>query len=146
MHIGHNSKDLDDALRVICDYYHLPPAANLSHVSANRFAQLAYFFSKLWRDGHDWISYMAMDAKPTHKTEVKQRLDGVSITKITPYYRLQGFQQQGYPNLNTLIAKLTRNTSEPMLVKNIKKAKKYSAKCPMAAVRSLQASSLYSSD
>ena len=130
LHIGHNSKDLDDALRVICDYYHLPSAANLSHVPANRFAQFASFFNKLWRDGHDWINYLAMDAKPEHQTEVQQRLDGVTITRITPYYRLQGVPQEGYPDLNTLISKLTNSSSEPILAKNTKKAKKIISQLP----------------
>ncbi|CAM3032794.1 coiled-coil protein [Legionella steigerwaltii] len=124
LHIGHNSKELDDALRVICDYYKLPPAANLSNVPANRFAQLTAFFSKLWRDGHDWINYLALNAKPEHKTEVEKRLDGITITKITPYYRLQGFPQKGYPDLKTLITQLINSSSEPILVSNTKKAKK----------------------
>lgn len=130
LHIGHNNKDLDDALRVICDYYKLPPATNLSNVPANRFAQLTTFFSKLWDDGHDWINYLAMDAKPEHKTEVQQRLDGVTITQISPYYRLQGFPQQGYPDLKSLIYKLTSISSAPILAKNSKHAKKIISQHP----------------
>ena len=124
LHIGHNSKDLDDALRVICGYYKLPLAANLSDVPANRLAQLAAFFSKLWRDGHDWINYLAMNAKPEHKTEVLKRLDGLTITKITPYYKLQGVPQKGYPDLKSLITQLTNSPSEPISAGNTRKAKK----------------------
>ncbi|VEB38405.1 hypothetical protein [Legionella cherrii] len=123
LHIGHNSKDLDDALRVICDYYKLSHAAKLSNVPANRFAQLAAFFNKLWRDGHDWVNYLSMNAKPEHKTEVLKRLDGLTITQITPYYRLQGFPQKGYPDLKMLINQLIDSSSEPICVSSIKKAK-----------------------
>lgn len=130
LHIGHNSKDLDDALRVICNYYKLPSAANLSNVPANRFAQLAAFFNKLWRDGHDWINYLAIDTKPEHKTEVLPRLDGLMITQITPYYRLQGFPQKGYPDLKTLIASLINSSKEPIFENNRKKAKKRISKLP----------------
>jgi hypothetical protein len=124
LHIGHNSKDLDDALRVICGYYQLPPASSLNNVPASRLAKLSAFFRKLVHDGHDWIDYLAMDAKPEHKTEVQQRLDGVSITKISPYYRLQGFPQKGYPDLKALISLLTNSTNEPIQAKNTKEAKK----------------------
>ncbi|QLZ69564.1 hypothetical protein FOLKNPGA_02358 [Legionella sp. PC1000] len=130
LHIGHNSKDLDDALRVICSYYKLPSATNLSNVPANRFAQLAAFFNKLWRDGHDWINYLAIDSKPEHKTEVLPRLDGLTITQIIPYYRLQGFPQKGYPDLKTLIASLINSTKEPIFENNRKKAKKKISQLP----------------
>ncbi|KTD02514.1 hypothetical protein [Fluoribacter gormanii] len=130
LHIGHNSKDLDDALNAICGYYKLVPAANLSNIPANRFAQLAAFFSKLWQDGHDWINYLAIDTKPEHKTEILQRLDGLTITKITPYYKLQGFPQKGYSDLQTLISKLIKSTSKPILVHTTKKANKMISKLP----------------
>ncbi len=130
LHIGHNSKDLDDALRVICDYYKLSPAEKLSDVPANRLTQLAAFFNKLWRDGHDWINYLAIETKPEHKTEVQQRLDGLTITQITPYYRLQGFPQKSYPDLQTLITKLINSASEPILANNIKKAQKIISQLP----------------
>ncbi|PWY55930.1 hypothetical protein DGG96_09350 [Legionella qingyii] len=130
LHIGHSSKDLDDALRAISDYYKLSPAANLSNIPANRFAQLAAFFNKLWRDGHDWINYLAIDTKPEHKTEVVQRLDGLTITKITPYYKLQGFPQKGYSDLQTLISKRINSTSKPILAQNPKKADKMISRLP----------------
>lgn len=124
LHIGHNSKDLDDALRVICSYYNLPPANRLNLIPANRLIQLAAFLKKLWQDGHDWINYLAINTKPEHKTEVLKRLDGLSITQITPYYRLQGFPQKGYENLKNLVNQFINNSNEGLLAKNIKKAKK----------------------
>ncbi|KTD72921.1 hypothetical protein [Legionella tucsonensis] len=130
LHIGHNSKDLDDALRVICNYYKLPSAANLSNAPANRFAQLAAFINKLWRDGHDWINYLAIDAKPEHKTEILKRLDGLTMTQITPYYRLQGLPQKGYPDLKKLITSLINSSYEPLLENNRKKAKKMISRLP----------------
>lgn len=130
IHIGQDSKALDEALSIICSYYKLPPAAHLSNIPANRFAQLSAFFSKLWDDGHDWINYLAMDAKPEHKTEIHQRLDGVTITQITPYYRLQGFPQEGYPDLKSLISKLTNISSEPILANSSKNAKKIISQHP----------------
>lgn len=130
LHIGHNSKDLDDALRVICNYYKLPSAANLSNVPANRFAQLAAFINKLWRDGHDWINYLSIDTKPEHKTEILKRLDGLTMTQITPYYRLQGLPQKGYPDLKNLIARLINSSYEPILENSRKKAKKMISRLP----------------
>ncbi|WP_454781161.1 hypothetical protein [Legionella sp. WA2022007384] len=130
LHIGHNTKDLDDAFKVICSYYKLSPAGTLSNIPANRFAQLAAFFNKLWRDGHDWINYLAIDKKPEHKTEIVQRLDGLTITKITPYYRLQGFPQKGYPDLPTLIRQFINSTSPPIFADTTKKAKKRISKLP----------------
>ncbi|KTD40722.1 hypothetical protein [Legionella parisiensis] len=124
LHIGHNSKELDDALRVICNYYKLPSATNLSNVPANRFAQLAAFFNKLWRDGHDWINYLAINAKPEHKTEILKRLDGLTLTQITPYYRLQGLPQKGYTDLKTMIASLINSSKEPLIENNRERAKK----------------------
>lgn len=124
LHIGHSSKDLDDALRVISDYYQLTPAPNLNNVAANRFAQVGSFFHKLWHDGRDWINHLATGVKPQHKTVVIQRLDGVTITKITPYYRLQGLVQRGYPSLNSLIRDLIKSTAQPVHAKNLKEAQK----------------------
>ncbi|MCW8419068.1 hypothetical protein OQJ18_02365 [Fluoribacter dumoffii] len=130
IHIGANNKDLDDALRVICEYYKLPKAVGLSDIPANRFAQLAAFFQKLWRDGQDWIDYLAMNAKPQHKTEVSQRLDGLTITQITPYYRLQGFPQKGFSDLKTLVTQLLNNSSDPILAESERKAKKIITQMP----------------
>ncbi|WP_454784072.1 hypothetical protein [Legionella sp. WA2024007413] len=130
LHIGHDSKDLDDALKAICSYYKLSPAPALSNIPANRIAQLAAFLNKLWRDGQDWINYLAIDKKPEHKTEIQQRLDGLTITKITPYYSLQGFIQKGYLDLPTLIRKYTKSESQPIIADTKKKAKKRISKLP----------------
>lgn len=78
----------------------------------------------MWRDGHDWINYLAIDTKPEHKTEVLKRLDGLSITQITPYYRLQGFPQKGYLDLKNLVNQFINNSNEALFAKNSKKAKK----------------------
>ncbi len=73
LHIGHNSNDLDDAIRVICNHYDLMPAEELSNIPANRFKKFQVFFQHLWRDGHDWINYLATPVKPTHKTDTQKR-------------------------------------------------------------------------
>ncbi|WP_045097422.1 hypothetical protein [Legionella fallonii] len=122
IHIGHASDDLDDALRVICHHYNLVPASNLNDIPASRLAKVEAFFRKLWRDGQDWIEYLSFSTKPEHKTEVSYRSHGISITKITPYYKLQGLAQKGYDSLDQLICNLTGNTLEPKSAKTLKEA------------------------
>lgn len=124
LHIGHNSKDMDDALRVICQYYHLTQAPSLNNVPANRFAKFAAFFHKMWHDGHDWINYLATDVKAKHKTEIEQARDGLMITQITPYYKLQGLTQKGYRDLNTLIAYLLKTPTQPLTATSTEQAQK----------------------
>ncbi|BCA95900.1 hypothetical protein TUM19329_22610 [Legionella antarctica] len=124
LHIGHNSHDLDDALRTICQHYQLTPANNLSELSANRFAKLEDFFRQFWRDGQDWMEYLSITDKPSHKTDISHRSDGVSITQITPYYKFKGLAQKGYVNLNQLIKDLTNSSQEPVHARTIKGAKK----------------------
>lgn len=123
IHIGHSSDDLDDALRVICQYYNLVPSANLNNTPANRFAKLETFLRKVWNDAQDWIKYLSFSEKPTHKKEVSYRPYGVTITKITPYYKLKGLTQKGYNSLEELVSHLTDNTLEPIHAKTPKKAK-----------------------
>ncbi|MDR3443062.1 MAG: hypothetical protein P4L65_08600 [Legionella sp.] len=118
LHVGHNRKDLDDALRVICQHYQLIPTKSLNQVPANRGVKTAAFFQKLWHEGHDWVNYLANTIQPQHKTEIEQRADGVTLTKITPYYTLQGLTQKNYPDLSTLIAHLLPNAKKPIQVIN----------------------------
>ena len=124
LHVGHGSDDLDDALRAICHHYKLNPAEDLINVPANRFAKLEGFFRQLWKDGQKWVEYLSIDEKPTHKTDVSYRPNGVSITQITPYYKLKGLSQKGYSDLNKLVEDLTGNTIEPQQATTLKKAKK----------------------
>lgn len=130
LHIGHVSNDLDDALRTICHHYKLIPAADLNEVPANRFAKLEAFFRKLWRNGHDWIDYLSINEKPSHKTEISYRIKGVSITKITPYYKLTGIAQQGYDNLKDLVLGLTDSSIEPIQAITLKDAKNILGQLP----------------
>lgn len=130
LHIGHNSDDLDDALRVICQQYRLIPAGELNNIPANRFEKLEAFFHKLWRDGHDWIEYLSIKVKPGHKTEIQHRSDGVSITKITPYYMLHGFSQKAYQSLNELVFHLSNSTIEGLSAQNSKEAKQLLSQRP----------------
>ncbi len=124
LHIGHNSNDLDDALRTICQHYQLIPANSLSDLPANRFAKLEAFFRQLWRDGQDWMEYLSITQRPTHKTDITYRSDGVSITQITPYYQLKGLAQKGYANLNELVMELTNGNNDPMQARTHKEAKR----------------------
>jgi hypothetical protein len=130
LHIGHNSNDLDEALRVLCQHYQLTPAHKLNKIPANRFAKLADFFRSLWNDGRDWINYLAIDTQPTHNTEVQERSDGVSITKITPYYTLKGLSQKGYDSLRELAQSFNGTTMEPTLTNTIKDAEKVLGHAP----------------
>lgn len=107
IHIGHNDSDLDDTLRTICHYYHLNPAQELVDVPANRFEKVEKFLYQLGADVKDWINYFILPKKPTHKTEIYQRSDGVTITQIIPYYKFNGIPQKGYPSLNDLVLNIT---------------------------------------
>ncbi|MBL7525671.1 hypothetical protein I5282_03660 [Legionella sp. 30cs62] len=130
LHIGHDNRDLDDALRVICTHYNLIPASHLNEVPANRFSKFETFLRSLWNDGQDWLNYLSIEEKPTHKTKIKQRPDGVTITKIKPYYALKGLPQQGYSTLNELVFNLTNSSVEPIHAKSLRKAKNYLGKLP----------------
>lgn len=124
IHIGHNNHDLDDALRVICQHYQLTPPQDLTNVPANRFSRLETYLRSLWLDGQDWINYLAKGTKPSPQISVETRSDGVSITKITPYYKLNGLAQQGYESLNELVSNLTESAIEPVQATSVKKAQK----------------------
>lgn len=130
IHIGHSSRELDDALRVICQQYQLCPAPALNNIPANRFAKLERFISKLWHDGHDWINYLAVTTKPSHKTEIQKRSDGVSITKITPYYKLKGLPQIGYNSLAAMVNHLVENSAQQTEVNSLKEAKRLLSHLP----------------
>ncbi len=130
IHIGHSSSELDDALRVICQQYQLCPAPALNNIPANRFAKLERFISKLWHDGRDWINYLAIITKPGHKTEIQKRSDGVSITKITPYYKLKGLPQRGYNSLAAMVNHLVENSAQQTEVNSIKEAKRLLSHLP----------------
>ncbi len=114
IHVGHDTKELDNALRVICQHYHLSQANQLINLPSNRFSKLEQFLKKLLRDGQDWIDYLAIDTKPHHKTEIQERSDGVSITKITPYYKLKGLQQKGYDSLNEFMTEIIGKQVDPI--------------------------------
>lgn len=124
VHIGHNKRDLDDALRIICHYYEIPPAPSLHDVPANRLEKIHSFFYKMWHDGHDWIKHLASDNKPEHKIEEEQPRQGISLIQITPYYKLQGLDQKAYPNINQLVANLIQSPYDPIFADNVKQAKK----------------------
>lgn len=130
LHIGHNSKSLDDALRVISQHYQLTPAYALNHTPANRFDQLMVFFRQLGRDTKDWFNYLGLKTKPTHRRHTKTRTDGVSITKITPYYQLQGLKQQGYSRLNEIALQLIEHGVELPSVNHVKEARQKLAQSP----------------
>lgn len=123
VHIEHNKDDLDDALRVICHYYKLTPAAELNELPANRFAKVEAFVRSLWNDGQDWINYLAIPEKPAHKTQIDRRSDGITITEITPYYKFKGLAQDGYSSLADLVYQLTEQANEPILANTSNEAK-----------------------
>ncbi|WP_298625816.1 hypothetical protein [uncultured Legionella sp.] len=130
IHIKHNNNELDDALRVICTQYQLTPSPKLIEIPANRFAKLEHFLRSLWHDGQDWINYLSIDAKPTHKSHVDTHPDGISVTRIKPYYNLKGLPQKGYSDLRELVFYLTNSSTEPSIAKSVRKAHKILAHLP----------------
>lgn len=123
LHVGQNNHDLNDVIRILCDHYDLVPAEALSHTPANRFKKLEFFFQKLWRDGRDWVDYLAVSIKPAHKTETITQPDGVSITRISPYYRLTGLEQKGYENFRCMLQAITDIAAEPLLAEEMPQAR-----------------------
>lgn len=109
LHIGQNEESLNDAIRVICQQYNLPTSASLSNIPANRFKRLELFIRKLWLDGRSWINHLAYPQEIHHETHTDTRLDGLSITKIKPYYSLEGLAQIGYPSLEALVSGINKN-------------------------------------
>lgn len=103
IHIGESDAELEDALRTICNYYNLNPAHELVNIPANRFEKLEHYLHQLWLDGKDWFSYLASSKKPSHKTEVYTRHDGLTITQIIPYYKFKGIPQKGYDSIDNLV-------------------------------------------
>ncbi|ASQ45482.1 hypothetical protein [Legionella clemsonensis] len=109
LHIGQNEEALNDAIRVICQQYGLVPPVSLSNIPANRFKRLQLFVRKLWLDGRDWMNHLAYPQKASPETYIETRADGLSITKIKPYYYLDGLAQIGYPTLDDLISCISKH-------------------------------------
>ncbi|KTC84121.1 hypothetical protein [Legionella brunensis] len=109
LHIGQDEEALNDTIRVICRQYNLVPPASLSNIPANRFKRLELFLQKLWLDGRDWINHLATPKKATQDTETDTRADGLSITRIKPYYQLHGLTQVGYSTLEQLMAGISKH-------------------------------------
>lgn len=122
LHIGHDKETLNNTLRVLCDYYQLSPIKELNNLPANRFSKMLFFMQGLWKDGRKWLKSLAIHINPSHKTEVLTRSNGLSITKIEPYYTFKGIAQKGYKNLNELIANLINNPLDPLQATTIKEA------------------------
>jgi hypothetical protein len=122
IHIGYNDEALDDTLRVICQHYGLEPAKRLSNLPANRFNRLENFVQKLWDDGKDWVSYLARPSKPKPEQHTKTRLDGLSTTKIRPYYKLRGLRQSAYPSLKELIQSYTSKVANGFVANSVANA------------------------
>lgn len=119
LHIGHDDNLLNDTLSLLCHHYKLPQAAQLNHIPANRFARLEAFLQKLVQDFQDWMTYLAGDIKPDHHAEVEKRPDGLSVTRIVPYYTFKGLQQQGYSSITDLVYNLTQSAEEPIIAPNV---------------------------
>ncbi|WED43858.1 hypothetical protein [Legionella cardiaca] len=108
LHIGQDEEALNDTIRVICQAYNLVPPSSLSNIAANRFKRLELFFRKLWLDGRDWINHLANPYVASQETQTEKRTDGLSITRIKPYYHLDGVSQIGYSSLAELIAEINK--------------------------------------
>ncbi|CDZ78674.1 hypothetical protein BN59_02986 [Legionella massiliensis] len=114
LHIGNDEAAIEDTLRVICQLYGLEAGSQLSNIPANRFKRVQVFFSKLWQNCQDLVNHLASPKKPEHASETIIQTGGISITKIKPYYHLKGLQQNGYPDLNTMVKALTKARYLPL--------------------------------
>ncbi|WP_019217340.1 hypothetical protein [Legionella tunisiensis] len=97
LRIGQDEEALNDTIRVICQLYGLNPAPTLT-IPANRFKRLALFLRQLWHDSRDWVNHLVIPHQPTEVINTNTRLNGLSITRIKPYYHLSGLEQIGYKN------------------------------------------------
>lgn len=109
LHIGQNEEALNDTIRIICQQYELVSPVSLSNIPANRFKRLQLFLRKLWLDGRDWMNHLAYPQKASPETKIETRADGLSITKIKPYYHLDGLAQIGYSTLEALITGISKH-------------------------------------
>ncbi|KTD24812.1 membrane protein [Legionella lansingensis] len=109
LHIGQDEEALNHVIRVICQEYGLTPAPSLSNIIANRFERLQWFLRKLWLDGRDWVEHLRNPRNATHISETETRADGLSITKIKPYYLLDGVAQIGYSKPEDIVAAFSRS-------------------------------------
>lgn len=107
IHIGHDESALNDAIRVISQHYGLNPAKELSNIPANRFKRLEQFFYNRWQDGHDWFNHLATRENVEHRFTNDSLADGLSISRIKPYYHFDGMHQQGYDDCSRMVCQLT---------------------------------------
>lgn len=128
IHIGHNSNDLDNALRTICHFYHLIPAHDLNNIPANRLARVSAFMRRLWQDSTDWLNHLAEQTVPEHKSDTSIN-HGLTIHSISPYYQLQGLSQKAYVDLPQMMRELTNTNITPHLATTIRDAKRLLANC-----------------
>lgn len=111
LRIGQDEEALNDTIRVICRLYGLNPAPALA-IPANRFKRLTLFLRQLWHDSKDWINHFTTSHQPTQPSTTKTRLDGLSITRVKPYYHLSGLGQIGYGKLDDLVTNFTKKRIE----------------------------------
>ncbi|HRD69539.1 MAG TPA: hypothetical protein PK657_05310 [Legionella sp.] len=123
LHIGQDSAQLDESLQIICHYYQLNPSAKLTNLPASRFEKIESFITQLWRDSQDWINYLAQKRQTNHVTHVHRLTNGVSLTRISPYYTLKGLTQKGFSSLNEIALHFTQEI-KPHLSNNLKEAEK----------------------
>ncbi|KTD64867.1 hypothetical protein [Legionella spiritensis] len=122
LHIGQNEEGLNNAIRVICEQYGLVPAPELSDIPANRFKRLELFFHKLWLDGYDWINYLANHEETAQAVSTEKRPDGLAISKIKPYYCLEGTSQKGFASLPELAAQFTGTDYQGIMASSLSQA------------------------
>lgn len=122
IHIGHNSDDLDNALRTICHFYHLIPAHDLNNIPANRLARVSAFMRRLWQDGTDWLNHLAEQTIPEHKSNTLIA-HGLTIHSISTYYQFKGLKQKAYVDLQQMMIELTNTDIKPQQATKISLAK-----------------------
>jgi len=122
LHIGHNEHHIANAIREICRIYRLNPATELNQVAANRFLRTGQFIQRLWNEAKDWADYLALNKKPFPKRHTSKKYKRLSLTNITPYYRLTGLEQTEYKSLESLVASLTQKKIPGGNANNVKNA------------------------
>jgi hypothetical protein len=128
LRIGQDEDALNDAIRVICQLYGLNSAPALT-IAANRFKRLALFLRQLWHDSRDWADHLTTPHQSTQISNTEHKINGLSITRVKPYYHLSGLEQLGYKELDDLVAAFAKTRITRLKASSLQQAMTLLASC-----------------
>jgi hypothetical protein len=75
LHVEGDKEKLNDALRVLCDYYGLNPPVNLTNIPANRFARFVAFIKHSWQETAHWLKELVMSINKGPQAQTAQAIN-----------------------------------------------------------------------